>query len=138
MNAHHTACSARLWTDAGVGVGWETPWPGWQACCAPAPPADFTVGGSPGDNGTEIPGPHPAAPTSRTRILRDKGFLLSGRGLPSHNYLPVAPACISINLIRAENGIRSRGNNCGEWKINLPFCKSPPETMSVCSFEVGS
>ena len=38
--------------------GWETPWPGRQACCAPAPPADFTVGGSPSDNGTEIPGPH--------------------------------------------------------------------------------
>lgn len=117
---------------------WEAPWPGWQACCAPAPSADSTVGGSPRDNGTEIPGPHLAAQTSRIRILLDKGFLLSGHGLSSHNYLLVAPAYISISLIRAENGIRSRGNNCGEWKINLPFRKSPTKTMSVCSFEIDS
>lgn len=117
---------------------WEAPLPGRQARCAPAPPADFTVGGSPNDIGTQIPGPHRAEQTSRTRILLNKGFFLSGRGLPSRNYHPVAPAYISINLIGAEKGLRSRGNNCGEWKINLPFCKSPSKTMSVCSFAIGS
>lgn len=79
-----------------------------------------------------------AAPSTGFIMLWQRPFH-AWEFLWSHHYHSLAPSSVSINLIRTENGLRSRGNIVLIGKWIFPFTKLPPKKkMNINSFAVGS